>query len=184
MHGILLLIAIVIYWVLAKSITRRLASIPEKTINKRIVASLCTVTAIAVPFWDIPIRYLEFNNLCKAEAGIHVYEEVVLGPEYWNEDNTLKTRPSNELKDLIPEEFVVVIKSTDWSPISHISKFRGQIKRKKDQKMIGEIIYIKLGPGWLHRNTIGLMGDIKYCPGRKEVPYDSLAEAVFKKKSK
>jgi hypothetical protein len=43
MHGIILLIAIVIYFVLAKSITRRLASIPKTALNKRIVSLLYTL---------------------------------------------------------------------------------------------------------------------------------------------
>ncbi len=184
MHGILLLIAIVFYFVLAKSITRRLASMPDTARNKRIVTSLCIITAFAIPFWDMPIRHLEFDRLCKTEGGIHVYEEVVLGPEYWNEDNTLKTRPSRKLEDLIPKEFEVIQKDTHPSSITNIRKFSWQIKRKKDQKIMGEKISIWLNPGWLHRNTIGPMGNSKVCPDPKEVPYDSLAEAVFKKPSK
>jgi hypothetical protein len=191
MHGILLLIAIVIYFVLAKSITRKLAGIPEKNRNKRIVSLLCIITAIAIPFWDMPMRYWEFNRLCKTEAGIHVYEEVVLGPEYWNEDNTLKTRPPGELKDqtieefkVIPGEFEVVNKDTHPSSITNIRKFSWQIKRKKDQKIMGERIRFYRGPGWLHRNTIGPHGNSKFCPDEKEVPFERLIEAVFKQPSK
>jgi hypothetical protein len=69
--------------------------------------------------------------------------------------------------------------SDNYSSITRIKRSIFQIKRKKDQKVIGEKISIMHGPSWLYR-TISPMGG-RICPDPKKKSSDNIAGAVFKK---
>ena len=40
--------------------------------------------------WDVILGRAYFNYLCHKDGGIHIYQTVELGPEYWNEDGSPK----------------------------------------------------------------------------------------------
>jgi hypothetical protein len=88
--GIVIVFALLVYIVLTLLIARFFARKQEKLKGKIIVSLSCILIAILIPTWDIPIIKWKFNQLCKNEAGIHAYEQVVLPPKYWNKDGTLK----------------------------------------------------------------------------------------------
>ena len=74
MHGILLLLAIVIYFVLAKTITEILAHIPDTSRNKRIVASLCTLMVFPLLACSSNETPPPINNFC--DYSITDYETI------------------------------------------------------------------------------------------------------------
>jgi hypothetical protein len=76
--GLGILIALVFYIILTVGITGWLVRKQKKPSKKIIVGLFSPIVAILIPIWDIPIINWKFEQLCKDEAGVHVYEEVVL----------------------------------------------------------------------------------------------------------
>ncbi|MBI4382796.1 MAG: hypothetical protein HY579_02030 [Nitrospinae bacterium] len=179
--GFVLLLGLCAYILLARVVIRLLMRIPKEARNKRIVLYLSIFTAILIPIWDVPLIDWKFNQLCKTEAGIHVYEKAVLGPEYWNEDGTLKFLHALDLKKALPGEFELAsMLEREFDSFSGSSRGRLQVKRKKNQKIIGEEIYIWRGRNWLVR-WIGGTGPGVVCSSPET--YTRIVEAVFKQKS-
>ncbi len=176
MYGLSILFVIFLYVWLAKWLTRMFMRLPETKKNKRIVQVVCIFIAVLIPFWDIPLIHLHFNHLCKTESGIHVYEEMVLGPEYWLKSEFI----------LYPNEFKVVSKNEyHISSITQTSRWRKKIVRLKDNKVLGELITINKGRGWIRR-----LSGISFFPKGKTLCYapngvraptiKDLTKAIFK----
>jgi hypothetical protein len=148
--GIVFIFVIIFYFFIVLIVTAWLTSFPEKGWKKILVLFLTPLTAYIVLVWDIPIINWEFEKLCKAEAGIHVYEEVVLGPEYWKEDGTLNLPlADHRLTSAMPKGFEFVdLGKSNRSPITRIQKYHYQIKRERDQKILGELKRFSKGSGW------------------------------------
>ena len=143
-------ILLVIYFLFVIFIIGWSIRIPEKRGNKIILGLLCFLTAIIFPVWDIPIINWKFEQLCKNEAGNHVYEEVVLASNFWKKDGTLKFLPTRELKKVIPNGYEITHDLlAHYSSITRVRKTRYQIKRKVDEKILGERITIHKTGGWL-----------------------------------
>jgi UDP-N-acetylmuramyl pentapeptide phosphotransferase/UDP-N-acetylglucosamine-1-phosphate transferase len=88
--GLAIFLAFLVYVVLTLLTAWFFARKQKKLKGKIFVFISCIFIAILIPTWDIPIIKWKFNQLCKNEAGIHAYEQVVLPPKYWNKDGTLK----------------------------------------------------------------------------------------------
>lgn len=161
--------------------------IPKNEGGKLFVLVLSPLIACIILIWDIPIINWEFEKLCKAEAGIHVYEEVILGPESWKKDGALNLPlADHRLTNEMPEGFEFLdIGNSKRSTITNIRKYHYQIKRKEDKKILGELIRFSKGRGWLPWGAIFFGGPgEKWCPTSKEKPYKNFPIAVFKQHSK
>jgi hypothetical protein len=66
----------------------------------RIVAILI---ALLIPFWDLPIGYLQFRRLCSAEGGLHVYERITPQDKVY-----FQSVPSSSIDEMLRAGFKVV----------------------------------------------------------------------------
>lgn len=190
---ILLVIYLLIYIVLVRFVTRLLVYIPQTTRNKRIVLGICVFIAVGLPVWDVPWVHLHFNYLCKTQAGIHIYEEVLLGPEYWNENGSLNesenTYYEKSIERFLPKKYELNgISEYNISEIAKTQRWRDQIIRVNDRKVVGEFIMIGKGMGWFNRFVGGRLlfpnGETT-CPNlydRSSISTDELVGVLFKPK--
>ncbi len=77
----LLIVFFVIRWILKQIEGRR----------KRWLMFLFLAFLFYLPLgWDVILGRAYFHYLCATQGGVHVYQTVELGPEYWNPDGSPK----------------------------------------------------------------------------------------------
>ncbi|MBI4383043.1 MAG: hypothetical protein HY579_03295, partial [Nitrospinae bacterium] len=115
-----------------------------------------------------------------------IYEKAILGKEYWNEDGTLKFPLDKTLQEAMPQGFEIVYADIDRNlEQTGISKSRIQIKRKHDQKILGDRIGITRLGNWPLRivgfaSWLPIEDYSNVCPHPEKVPISDLVKNVFK----
>src|SRR5437879_3100532 len=76
--GLAILLALIAYVVLAKSIVK---SVEKRTGSKK-MKYLAVAVLVLIPTGDIIPGWLYFAYLCQTQSGLKIYKTVALGPQY------------------------------------------------------------------------------------------------------
>ena len=153
--GGLILIAVAIIWFgvtlwLARKITGWLPL--EPTFIKSIVGVLAFGLIFPLPLIDEIIGKIQFDKLCREEAGVKIYGKLELGPEFFNADGTpnfIDAKDPN-VNSRIKPFLDFTYPPVETIPASvPISKVRLRIQGRKDSILYLEEIRIFMDGGWL-----------------------------------
>lgn len=143
----LLLVIFVIRWIL-KQIEGR---------GKRWLMFLLLAFLFYLPLgWDVILGRAYFHYLCATQGGVHVYQTVELGPEYWNPDGSPKFIQANGELD---EDFFngeLKIRRTgenNISKISNISVYHTRLVDVKKERVLAERAKYVYTSGWFLKYT-------------------------------
>lgn len=155
MIGLSVLLAVFVYFWLARFVVRR--------VGNRAAKYAVIVVFILIPTWDIILGKLYLSHLCSTEAGAKVYRTVELPAEYWDE----KGRPKfyvnqyehNKLRYIFQNkkmvdapEFQYTWVTKPYSEFFHIEKDVLQIVDREKRIVIGEYFLFRYWGGWIARN--------------------------------
>ena len=143
---------------------------------------LLTAFLLYLPFgWDVILGRAVFYTLCATQGGVHVYQTVELGPEYFDKDgNLLLYDPKIGFEEMdVPDGYLVeVFDSRYFSRILNMSKIEYRIHAGKNKKILGTYRTYMYHGGWFINYTgFHVNGDL--CPSPRKVS-DSLLEMVNK----
>jgi hypothetical protein len=102
--------------------------------------------------WDVMLGRAYFYYLCHKDGGIHIYQTVELGPEYWNKDGspkfyTEKGDFDENFSGKYLEKFSVI--NLSLGGLLPVVKYSSQIIDKNTNKILGEWIYYGYRGGWV-----------------------------------
>lgn len=167
MIGLIMLVAFVLYLLVAISVTSWLARIPKRVPYKWLTALLTLAVFALIPTWDEILGRMYFKHLCETEGGVRVYKTVELGPEYWDSkgDQLL-------IKDEIPivsGKHLIAERYKYDTDLIEITERPGRIKRDQAKLVdirVGDTLALRTNfiyfGGWLINST-GLLVTGKDC---------------------
>ncbi len=129
----------------------------QNTRKRKWQMGLLTAFLLYLPFgWDVILGRVVFYGLCATQGGVHVYQAVELGSEYWNGDGSPKFIDSKGNLDnlLLENKYINVDEySENYFKIFSISKTDRKIIFKSTGKTISRhTSYIYFG-GWFSKYT-------------------------------
>ena len=132
--------------------------------------------------WDVILGRAVFYGLCATQGGVHVYQTVELGAEYFDKDGSPKFINKGLLNESILNNKynADIYKEIYFNKILSVKKIHTRIKESKSDKIIGKrVIFSYLG-GWFSRYS-GVFVRGEQCHSIKGAFYPDLVNAVFKK---
>ena len=144
--GGLILIAVVIGWLFfCVWLARKVVSwIPIKSGGlKGLIGLLTFAILLPLPLIDEIIGKIQFDKLCREEAGVKIYGKLKLGPEFFNADGTpnfVNKKTNLIFPDKVMDpyvEFVTMPVERLASP-AKLYKMRLQIRSREDGKLLAE----------------------------------------------
>ena len=155
--GGLIFFAILIAWFclslwLARKITAWLPT--DSTIAKFVVGVLAFALILPLPLIDEIIGKVQFDKLCREEAGVKIYGKLELGPEFFNADGTpnfvdKKTNlivPDKAMDSYV--EFVTMPLQSIASP-AKLFKMQLQVRSRIDGQTLAQKTAFAMDGGWL-----------------------------------
>ena len=140
---------------------------------------LLTAFLLYLPFgWDVILGRAVFYTLCATQGGVHVYQTVELGPEYWNEDGSPKFILENgELNEKIFKGKYHLKRKTE-KHTEYISYYDTQLINTETNNIIADRVMIDYLGGWFVRYT-GFFVTGSRCPTESYGLYPDLLHKVF-----
>ena len=142
---------------------------------------LLTAFLLYLPFgWDVILGRAVFYTLCATQGGVHVYQTVELGPEYWNEDGSPKFIMENgELDENIfgGRYESKRVSDRNFSKLLNIGRFERTIIDRKTGGKLGTLTRIMYFGGWFLNHT-GFVVGANDCPSEYGI-YPKLLKMVF-----
>ena len=139
---------------------------------------LLTAFLLYLPFgWDVILGRAVFYTLCATQGGVHVYQTVELGAEYFDEDGVPLFYDKNEFfKNMSLMNRYLGNKDIERSENTflNISKTKYKIIDSWNNRVLGEYIKYAFFGGWLANSTPFLVVG-ESCP-EKEALDDKLIE--------
>lgn len=123
---------------------------------------------VLIPTWDIIIGRAMFYGLCLTQGGIHVYQTVDLGPEYFDKEGVpLFFDRKKSLKEMRLDEYVGLNDYGFSSKFFNVKKDVDMIVNKENNEIKGDVTYFVFFGGWVFNalNTGGADGE--RCPAFK-----------------
>ena len=171
--GGLILIAVVFIWFcvtlwLARKITGWLPI--RSTIKKMVVSVSAFALIFPLPLIDEIIGKIQFDKLCREEAGVKIFGKLELGPEFFNADGTPNfiDPASGNISERIDPYIKFVREPSQYIPsIAKLTRGRFAIHRRADGKILLERIDFGIDGGWLaydNRSWLWKSG----CPQNKQ----------------
>ncbi len=167
--------------------------------RKWISALLVVLTSILIPTWDIPIGRINFNNLCKTQAGQFIYKQVPLSDEYFLKEGERDLRYQHDSHPLayakggelnlerVKQEYVInTTFDRNYSRWGYIFMRETTIASMVGKKILSRAVSFYYRGGWIMSSFEG--GSSIYCPSEaraiKSRPYSihsNLPDKTFKK---
>jgi len=175
-----LLIALIVIWKVIKRVD---------STGKKWGAFFLLVFAFYLPLgWDVILGRAYFHYLCETQGGLHVYQTVELGPEYWNEDGSPKLFGKGRLSMSVIDGSLSdgkykahIFQKASSGNVLSVMKSYTRITDTESGEVLGEIVFFSDLGGWFVRNT-GFFVTGKRCPVIKGGGfYPDLVSAVFNK---
>jgi len=176
--GIAILGIFIIYIVITLAVLVIAVKFSTEKKRKWVVASLVILTSILIPTWDIPIGRINFNHLCKTQAGQFIYKQVPLSDEYFlsagerdlryqRDTHPFAFAKGGELNlEMVKQDYVIkrnyVQGLSRWG---YINKRETSITTLQDKDTLSYAISFQYGGGWLSDTLAGGRAIIKTCPG-------------------
>ena len=153
--GGLIFIAVIIAWLwFCVWLARKVVSwIPIKSGGlKGLIGLLAFAILLPLPLIDEIIGKIQFDKLCREEAGVKIYGKLKLGPEFFNPDGTPNfiDPSSGNINDRI-EGYLEFINppGLDVSSIARLGKKKYLIKSRKSGQILLEQTSFGMHGGWL-----------------------------------
>ena len=107
-----------------------------------------------LPFADEVAGRIYLNRLCATEAGVKVYQTVVLPAEYWDERGRPRFFKANgDLdKTVLGQRFGEPALTKPYSSIFRIDERHQQLVDNNTRQILGEVINFMYWGGWVTRN--------------------------------
>lgn len=145
----LILILLIIGVGAATVVVRRVAGHKLKLVIGILLAALIVV----LPFADELAGRLILSDLCNSEAGISVYETVVLPSKYWDAEGkpTFERRDGSIDKAILPG-YSSTVTNQRIDGLFPIFRFRYAYRQERNNKILGEFVDFRFPGGWIARN--------------------------------
>ena len=169
----LLLVIFVIRWIL-KQIEGR---------GKRWLMFLLLVFLFYLPLgWDVILGRAYFHYLCATQGGVHVYQTVELGPEYFDKNGIplFFERTKTIDKMTVANRYKGDEYGEDFSKAFNIYKTVDGIVDTKPEEILGDITYFTYFGGWFMNHT-GFHSNGTRCPDYKDQNIIDLSMNIFLK---
>jgi len=153
----------------------------QKTVKRKWAIGLLMVFVLYLPLgWDVILGRAYFYYLCstQGEGGVHVYQTVELGSEYYDKDGRPKFVTWNDWFDssVFNDRYKFKKKGErSFSPVLNIGKYTDIIVDKNDDHVLGDKISFIYFGGWFMKYTGFHVGG-EGCQG-----YSRDVEGVFQK---
>jgi len=153
----------------------------QNTRKRKWQMGLLTAFLLYLPLgWDVILGRAVFYGLCATQGGVHVYQTVELGPEYWNEDGRPKFILDNgELDENTFSGRYESKRASDrnFSKLLNIGKFERSIMDKKTGDKLGTLTRIMYFGGWF-LNYTGFVVGASDCPSEYGI-YPKFLKMIF-----
>jgi len=165
---------------------------------KWIAATLIMLTSILIPTWDIPIGRINFNHLCKTQAGQFIYKKISLGDEYFLKAGERDLRyqydghpfayaKGGELKlERVKREYIInTTFDRDYSRWGHIFMRETTISSIQDKKILSRAVSFYYRGGWLVAPLYDNRAGQNVCPedglpGSNHYIHEAIFDKTFK----
>ena len=142
----------------------------QNTRKRKWQMGLLTAFLLYLPFgWDVILGRAVFYTLCATQGGVHVYQTVELGPEYFDEDGVpLFYDAKMNINDVnVAGKYIIKMKRDRYlSRILNLSKNQYEVIEVGSGKVNGDYILYKYFGGWFMSYTgFGEKGE--GCPSSK-----------------
>lgn len=166
MIATMMLVVLVVYLSFVIAVSKWVYKKPEKVSSKWLASIGTAVFLLFVPMADNIVGEVYLKYLCATQGGIHVYQTVELGPEYFGEDGMPLFYDRNKYIDEMQVSNSYTGKSVyeeGYSSVFNIDKSQDVILDMETGEMIGSITYFLHFGGWLVNST-GLHVSGTRCP--------------------
>lgn len=127
--------------------------------------------------WDVILGRAYFNYLCHKDGGIHIYQTVELGPEYWNEDGSPKfyTEKGDFDESFFDGRYEYITTKTDrnFRIILSVSRDLTQMIDTNTGNILGERVSYLYGNGWVMETWQPFSTSGQRCPRSSDYPTPS-----------
>lgn len=137
---------------------------------------------IFLPVSDQIIGHYYFDYLCEKEGGLHVYETVELGPEYYHEDGTPQFIDDKGRFDssVFNDRYIFKSKSQEhYVEFVVIEKDTDYLLDTETNNLLGDHVEFIYRGGWLNNNFSYSRGGIG-CNQYKTGYYDDFLKYIMK----
>lgn len=150
----------------------------QKSKRRKIIAA---VIMILIPTWDIIIGRAVFYTLCVTQGGIHVYQTVELGAEYFDKDGVPLFYDRNKfVKNMgVAGRYKGVSEWEGLNSLLHLRVHSEKIKDKKNNNILGEIKYFVYNGGWIFNSLKVGGGGGESCPSYSGKNTLELSKEIF-----
>ena len=128
-------------------IARKLQGGKAKTLG----ALLAFLLVFCLPFVDEIAGRIYLGYLCKAEAGMKVFQTVTLPDKYWDEHGEPKFIRGGGLDTEMLPEYGTNFENTQYPSVFSIKKFRFWYFSKTTDEILGEFMNFNFRGGWIVR---------------------------------
>ncbi len=161
----------------------------QPTRKRKWQIGLLTAFLLYLPLgWDVILGRAVFYGLCASQGGVHVYQTVELGPEYWNEDGSPRfvTKDGRFNSTVFNGKYKFEIIDKRYSEnMMNTGQIIEKISDVSTGKPLGERVIIDYHGGWVAKYT-GFFVRGSRCYGHEDnlgnSIYQDLLIYIFKKK--
>lgn len=154
----------------------------QNTRKRKWQMGLLTAFLLYLPFgWDVILGRAVFYGLCATQGGVHVYQTVELGPEYFDKDGVQPLYdPKRGFEEInLPSNYLAEINDNRYfSKLLNLSNIEYKIYDDKNGKILGVYKTYMYHGGWFINYT-GFYVSGELCPSSRRVS-ESLSEMVNK----
>lgn len=178
MIALALLLALIVYGVLAWSVIRALGWLGRVCVlppaSTRALQGITLAAVVLLPTWDIIPSRLYFEHLCETEAGIKVSRIVEVDQSYFRPNG------SPDDKKLLARYAQSNRWNRDFSSWAHIAKIEWSIQDRGTGELLGSATDFTYYGGWVE-TTIAPMSPAT-CPVFKAKVFGMALEQIFRLK--
>lgn len=182
MIAIMIMVVLIVYLSFVIAVSKSVYKKPEKASIKWLASIGAAVFLLFVPMADNIVGEVYLKYLCATQGGIHVYETVDLGGEYFKDDGAPVFYDRNKgLHEMSMDgRYEGRSESEIISKMLNVEVRKEKIVNIEDDKTLGEIIYFLHFGGKLVNSTGLHVSGTRCPPSTMEVNYvKKLSKLVF-----
>lgn len=127
--------------------------------------------------WDVILGRVYLSYLCEKDGGIHIYQTVELGPEYWKPDGSPKfyTERGDFDEDYFDGKYHLVAVRRDQKFVTNLPviRERTQVIDSSKETVLGEIVTYLYTNGWVINTWQPFSTSGMRCPRLSDYPTPS-----------
>jgi len=173
---------LIVYFSFVIAVSKWVYKKQQKTSVKWVASIGTAVFLLSAPMADNIIGEIYFRYLCATQGGIHVYQTVELGSEYFDESGAPKFIDSkgNIKTEMLNDYDFTREQDRNFHTVFRIVKIIYRVRNNKSGHVAGDRITYFFYGGWLVNST-GMHARGAQCPTTKDVPLTDLINNIFTK---